>query len=314
MKSSIAISYTTYNRPQILKDNIFIILPVLIKYNIPLYISDDSSNNDTENIIFEIKNIYNNIFYNRNIIRLGHDLNFFKAITTPKEDYVWYLGDSIYFNVNKFELIYNNLNSDFDLIFINSIHPNTNIYEVINKKDFFINSIWYLTLSGSCIYGKNSRMFNVNTINISEWSNFVQLGQILNFSLYNEVKLLWIGEHIIDSDNNKKSYWQKNVLKVFIYDWYNFIFYFNNFFNNDEILNIIKSHAINKKLFTFKSLIYIRTLNGLKTKDIYKYYRELKIASNFNIYLLYFISFIPSILFKIIYITQKKIKSICTII
>jgi len=314
MKSSIAISYTTYNRPQILKNNIFIILPVLIKYNIPLYISDDSSNNDTENLIFEIKNIYNNIFYNRNTIRLGHDLNFFKAITTPKEDYVWYLGDSIYFHVNKFELIYNNLNSNFDLIFINSIHPNTNIYEVTNKKDFFINSIWYLTLSGSCIYGRNSRMFNVNTINISEWSNFVQLGQIINYSLNNKVKLLWIGEPIINSNNNKKSYWQKNILEVFIFDWYNFIFYFNNFFNNDEIIKIIKSHAIKKKLFTLKSIIYIRSLNGLRTKDINKYYHELKIASNFNIFLLYLFSVIPSMFYKIIYYIHKKSKYSCTII
>ena len=151
MKSSLAISYTTYNRPQILKNNIYIILPVLIKYNIPLYISDDSSNNDTEDLIIEIKNDYKNIFYSRNNLRLGHDLNFYKAITTPIEEYVWYLGDSIYFNVNKFELIYNNLNAGYDLIFINSIHPDTDIYEIDNKKNFFINSIWYLTLSGSCI-------------------------------------------------------------------------------------------------------------------------------------------------------------------
>ena len=306
MKSSLAISYTTYNRPQILKNNIYIILPVLIKYNIPLYISDDSSNNDTEDLIIEIKNDYKNIFYSRNNLRLGHDLNFYKAITTPIEEYVWYLGDSIYFNVNKFELIYNNLNAGYDLIFINSIHPDTDIYEIDNKKNFFINSIWYLTLSGSCLYGRNARLLNDNSINISKWSNFVQLGQIINYSLNNKVKLLWIGEPIIDSNNNKKSYWQKNILEVFIFDWHNFIFYFNNIFNNEEIIQIIKSHAIKKKLFTLKSIMYIRSLNGLNTKDINKYYNELKIASNFNIILLYLFSFIPSMFYKIIYFIHKK--------
>ena len=111
---------------------------------------------------------------------------------------------------------------------------------------------------------------------------------------------------IIDSNNNKKSYWQKNILEVFIFDWHNFIFYFNNIFNNEEIIQIIKSHAIKKKLFTLKSIMYIRSLNGLNTKDINKYYNELKIASNFNIILLYLFSFIPSMFYKIIYFIHKK--------
>jgi hypothetical protein len=308
MLSTIAISYTTYNRPKIFQSNILIILPILKKYNIPLYISDDSDNNDTEIIIIEIKNLYNNIFYNKNIIRLGHDLNFYKAITIPKEEYVWYLGDSIYFNINKFELILKNLNSNFDLIFLNSIHPDNDTYEITNKKLFFISKIWYLTLSGSCIYGRKARMFQVDSNIINKWANFVQLGQILKYSISSKAKMLWIGEPLIASNDNKKSYWQKNIVKVFIYDWFNFIFYFNTYFNLEETLFIIKSHAIEKKLFTLKSIFYIRSLNGLRTSEIFKYYRELKIASNYNVLQLFLFSIIPSLFFKIFYRTYKKIK------
>lgn len=310
MLSTIAISYTTYNRPKILKSNILLILPILKKYYIPLYISDDSDNNETELIVFEIKKTYDNIFYIKNIIRLGHDLNFYNAITIPKEDYVWYLGDSIYFNVNKFELVLKNLNSNYDLIFLNSIHPDNEVYEVTNKKTFFISKIWYLTLSGSCIYGKNSRLINIDSYNQKKWKNFVQLGQILDYSINHKVKMLWIGESLISSNINKRSYWQKNILEVFIFDWYNFIFYFNYYFNYGEIISIIKSHANKKKLFTLKSIIHIRSLNGLRFIEIYKYYPELKIASNFNIYLLCLFSIIPSFFFNFIYLSYKKIKNL----
>ena len=52
----------------------------------------------------------------------------------------------------------------------------------------------------------------------------------------------------------------------------------------------------------------MRSTNGLKTKDIFKYYSELKIASNFNIFGLFIFSIIPSFLYKIVYILYKKVK------
>ena len=63
-----------------------------------------------------------------------------------------------------------------------------------------------------------------------------------------------------------------------------------------------------KKLFTLKSIFYIRSLNGLRTREIFKYYRELKIASNYNVFQLFLFSIIPSLFFKILYRTYKKIK------
>jgi hypothetical protein len=309
MTPSIAISYTTCNRPKILESNIKYLLPILIRYNIPLYICDDSNNSHTEDIILELTSIYKNIFYKRNLIKLGHDLNFFQALNYPNEDYVWYLGDSIYFNVDKFELIYNNLILDYDFIFINSIHDDTNIYEIENIKTFFIDKIWYLTLSGSTIYGKNTRVKSIEDNDTDKWLTFAQLGQVLNYSFSNNVKILWIGEPLIHANSNKKdSFWHNKIIETFIYKWSKFIFHFDYYFNNEEIVQIIKSHAIQKKLFTFKTILKMRSTNGLKTIDIFKYYSELKIASNFNVFGLFIFSIIPSFFYKIVYFLYKKVK------
>lgn len=50
----IGIVIPTYNRPEILKSTLFTLLKECIDYNIPIYIVDDSTNNDTKIIVEEI--------------------------------------------------------------------------------------------------------------------------------------------------------------------------------------------------------------------------------------------------------------------
>ena len=51
MNSQLSISIPTFNRPKILESNLNILIPQAETYSVPIYISDDSSNNETKMII-----------------------------------------------------------------------------------------------------------------------------------------------------------------------------------------------------------------------------------------------------------------------
>ena len=70
-------------------------LPEIKEFSIPIFISDDSKDCDTKNVIQELNGIYEYIFYYKNTPSLGHDHNIFHTLGLAKSDYVWMLGDSM---------------------------------------------------------------------------------------------------------------------------------------------------------------------------------------------------------------------------
>ena len=95
MNTKLAIAIPTYNRKNILYETIDYILEEVIENAIYIYIVDDSTNDDTYNTISEKYYNISNIIYIKNDVNIGHDKNFFNTISLVKEQYVWYLGDSM---------------------------------------------------------------------------------------------------------------------------------------------------------------------------------------------------------------------------
>ena len=62
----LAIAIPTYNRPNELGDNLNNILSVLIKEKIKVYISDDSLNDDTQDLVAKLRLKYDNFNYIKN--------------------------------------------------------------------------------------------------------------------------------------------------------------------------------------------------------------------------------------------------------
>ncbi|MDO5614615.1 MAG: glycosyltransferase [Cruoricaptor ignavus] len=99
-KQTLSITIPTYNRPEILEKTILSFIDESLLYDINVYISDDSTNNLTENLILKLQKTYPKfkIHYHKNPINLGHDKNCIKALSLSSQDYIWYLGDSCSIN------------------------------------------------------------------------------------------------------------------------------------------------------------------------------------------------------------------------
>lgn len=291
----LAVAIPTYNRHLVLKENLLIMLPELKKYNIPIYISDDSDNYLTRDMISELKIQYDNIYYNKNNIGLGHDKNCLQTLRTPSEDYIWYLGDSQIVHNDGIKNILDIIEKDtFDLILVNAENRQVKIDSqyYYDANNFFVDLAWHATLTGATIYRKEI-LFRTNYDKYIG-SNFIQLGIILEELLKESNGLYWFNKEIIRVNKNKgKSYWNRTIFKVFAKDWVDFISSLPNEYSYKNKKKVMKSHSDHTNLFKFRNYISLRMNNILNLKSYFKYYNKLKFATSLNIYAVFLIALFP---------------------
>lgn len=306
-KFKLAIAIPTYNRAEILTENIKAMLPELVSHNIPIYISDDSHNTDTAEAIKKIP--YENIFYTSNTPSYGHDKNCISTLTLADAEYIWYLGDSIYIVPGEIAGIIKYIHEQApDLIFVNAPHrvldSKTGILK--DKKKFLIENCWHLTLTGSSIYRKSAIYFP--NLDIGKWKNFPQTGISLTITLKPESKIIWVENEVIKTNPKKNSYWSENVIDVFARDWCNFIQSFAQFFTKEEQEKLELSHSIHTKILSAKALVLYRSKNYYNYQLFSQYRTFLTRSSQCRTISLFLISLAPVILCKIIVDVHKSLK------
>lgn len=122
LNDKLSIFIPTYNRCNLLKDTLNSLVHEANRYNIPIIISDNNSNDGTENIINNFKNQYRNIFYNKNPENIGLDKNMLLVLKLVKTKYCFMLGDDDLIIRGKFKKIVKILSKDdFDLILLTEI-------------------------------------------------------------------------------------------------------------------------------------------------------------------------------------------------
>ena len=90
----LAIAIPTYNRADYLDLCLSLHLPMLKKWAIPIFISDNGSTDHTKLIVKKHSSQYDYIHYFRNETTIGPDENFEKVLRYPQTEYIWLLGDT----------------------------------------------------------------------------------------------------------------------------------------------------------------------------------------------------------------------------
>lgn len=123
----LGICIPTYNRQDYLRQNLNSVLTEVSKFNLPIYISDNASEDGTENMIYNFKAVYENIMYNRNPENIGLYCNILKVIRMAKTDYIWLMGDDDAINKKSIEQIICYLKKGYDFIRLNSTQYDKNL-------------------------------------------------------------------------------------------------------------------------------------------------------------------------------------------
>ena len=302
----LSIAIPTFNRPEILKGNILLMMPEIREFSIPIYISDDSLDDQTKNVITELQKDYEHIYYSRNIPSLGHDSNIFYTLKFPKTDYVWLLGDRMILKrgaIKKtLEIIsqttpqiisVNAKNRDLD---INSAYCNDS-NKVLDQFG------WHLTLTGAAIYSR-SAISAIDEISQNEYKNFPQIALIFNH-LSVACSFYWINDKYLYINSEKESYWLSDIFEVFIDDWSNAIRNLPGCYDGDNKEKVILEHSRKVKLFGLKSLLKARYMDAYNLYLFKKYKTALADHSGLSSPFLLMIAFIPKTTLSIILAIKK---------
>lgn len=93
MNEVLSICIPTFNREKYLKQCLEYVVPQAKKYDVPIYISDNNSNDGTSLLVNNMKLFYDNIFYEKQSFNIGIDKNMMNVIKMSKTKYSWWLGD-----------------------------------------------------------------------------------------------------------------------------------------------------------------------------------------------------------------------------
>lgn len=308
MNKKLAIAIPTYNRSEIFLQNLRTMLPEIREAGVAVYISDDSSDDLTEQGVALLKKEYASIVYERNRPSLGHDRNCLKTLSMPETDYVWYLGDATFILPGKLEQVLGVLDGGgYDFVSVNSATRGKSVYPskvITDYREVWIHLAWHLTMTGVSIYKRS------HLANLSErygkliGTNFPQLGILLEESKNMKGGYYWTDEPFIDVNSGKAaSYWQKRVFEIFAEDWvelFDIIGAKDSGFTPGELDAILKSHSKHTQALEPRIL---RDCRIERTYDyrVFKTYREfLKRASNTSLFRLSLISVTPGFILKIV--------------
>ena len=312
MQTKLAIAIPTYNRAEILSFNLMQILDQLIEFKIPVYISDDSTNEDTANAIEELKNKHSLFYYFKNNPSLGHDFNCLKTINLVKEEYVWYMGDSMIIKNGSIKKILDIISiNGYDFISCNAegrnLNKNSKVYsdgiELMNDLG------WHLTMTGATIYNTTT-ILNFNKKEIKGFKNFPQLALIFQKFAQSNSSLYWINEKMIYVNFNKKSYWSNKVFEVFITDFKNLAQNLSEMYPSKLKDQLVLQHSLITGIFNYHSFVIYRINNIFNKSVFFKYNNDFRKFTGSKSFLLYVISIFPVRILKFMYrIVYNMIKT-----
>jgi abequosyltransferase len=306
--TTLAIAIPTYDRAEIVRDNLLSLISEIKEYSMPIYVSDNSPNEDTKNVINELKKQYEFLFYYKNTTDLGHDKNSFNVVQLPESDYVWLLGDSfsvvkgtikeILLTIERYKpeiMSVNAANRDLD--------EKSGVYEDCNTVlDKFG---WHLTLTGATIYSRNV-LSTIGKVEPELFKNFPQLALIFNF-LSKNCSFFWNNKKLLIS-SPKKGYWVSTMFSIFIDDWSNAISNLPHCYKERIKEKVIIEHSLKSNIFGLKALLKARSFGAYDFRLLRKYKKILLGHSNLNFLTLLMIAVFPKILLRT-YLLIKRINS-----
>jgi abequosyltransferase len=122
--SLLAICIPTYNHAEPLRKGLESLIAQASKRNIPIYVSDNASTDNTKEVIAHFKKEYPFLFYKRNPENLGVDVNMINAVNMASTKYVWALGARRIILPEMLEKIYDTLSKEnLDLLVLNDLNP-----------------------------------------------------------------------------------------------------------------------------------------------------------------------------------------------
>ncbi len=292
MNKKLSICIPTYNRPELLEKALKIFLDEAKEFNVPVYISDDSTNDKTKNMVEKLKKEYPLIFYRKNSKPLGIEENFFSVLNMSDTRYRWLLGDDDSLTKGAIKRVLSILDKDdFDGVIVNACrlkdkrfpekgcrnlrvkHLKTKVYT--DRNELLRELGWHTTFMSTIIYSeKTIQNFDKSRYKGTIFPQFVLFYHYLG--LKEKINVYWDSTPTVYTLNIGSlggASWFKNIVKIFTKDWFEAVFSLPDTYTEEAKLKCIKSHDLYTGVFSPLKLLYIRSF-GYLNRDILDKYRD----------------------------------------
>lgn len=156
----LSICIPTYNRADILRDNLEIISEQLKRCNnaeVEIIVSDNCSPDNTREVAANMQKLGLPIVYNRNAENIGADGNFLKCMTIASGKYVYLLGDDDFFAPNAIGRLLDILRGhDYGLVYINTRNNDGNVIEYHDQSKFIKEVSYFYTFMSGCVFRRDA--------------------------------------------------------------------------------------------------------------------------------------------------------------
>ncbi|MEY3758934.1 MAG: hypothetical protein RIR39_425 [Pseudomonadota bacterium] len=274
----ISITIPTYNRAPFLDACLEYHIPLARKHNVKIFISDNASDDHTQEVVKRRCAEYALISYTRNESNIGPDANFEQALKLADTKYVWLLGDTYKLPEKGLDYVANLLATcagNYDLIVFNWKNRVKDIasQDYSNPNKILSDIGWHMTCISALVY-KVDRLRACNFKGYLD-TNFIQTGIIFDYISSHDHLVHWnrdISVETIFIDGVKKNTWPEYRFEIWFERWPKFIFSLPPVFALSSKIKAIKDHGVKSKAFSIKNILMMR-FNNLLDLNVYKKYR-----------------------------------------
>jgi len=275
-KLRLGLAMPTYNRAATLDLFLSIHIPILQKYEVSLFISDNASTDNTIEIIQKWQKKFDKIHYQTKQETVPPDENVESALRLSRTEYTWLIGDSYEIPEATLQTVLNVLpldNGHYDLIITNQVNKITNIKESIytDHNEVLKDIGWLVTCLAVKIYHKTV----LETAEYGKYfgTDFAHVGFMLDYIATRKFRLYWLQSASIVTLKTpvRKSGWGIYFFINIFQNWPNLIAKLPDTFTQESKLCVLKSFPQKSGLLGWRNLLSLRA-QGFLTQQVLDQY------------------------------------------
>jgi glycosyltransferase involved in cell wall biosynthesis len=297
--TKISIAVPTYNRADILDFFLKTHIPILSEYNIPIYISNNASTDNTIEVVEKWSSIYPYIYISSLDENVHVDLNIENASKKSETDYTWVIGDG--YEIPKTSLDYvlkilNGNHADYDLIVANLVGRITDIDErVYTDKNLALEDLgWMVACLGCTIFHKN--VIHSGEYTKYRMTEFGHVGVVFDYITKPDFKLFWAPEVTVVTLKSpvRKTGWGMYYFSNIFEKWPGFIDQLPESYSVYSKKIATRKLQQRSNLLGWRYLLNIRS-QGFLNKDTYSIYKDKvgDVAPTFIKYYMFILTLMP---------------------
>lgn len=261
----LSIVIPTYNRSDFLDYSLECHVPLAKAHNIQIFISDNASEDATNDVVNKWIKSYPLIRYCRNSHNIGFDGNFERALRQPSTDYVWLLSDTSSLSKQIFLRVMSCVDKDYDAIVLNDSGRVVDVPGGILRDPQVIleNLGWHMTKISTLVF--NRRILESASFDRYYDTYLVHVGVIFEYMAgKKDSAVMWLPDcSIVELKKSglTKLSWEDKTFDIWTSRWPSLILSLPPAYDLSSKLNTIKKHNFRSGLFSIINLVKLRSKN-----------------------------------------------------